>query len=315
MKKLFLLFLLILKNHPSEAQMNLVNNPSFEDTLNCDSIHFIHASYPWFMPTNCTPDYYYGLNPTCGNSALQNPSGFQMPYEGIAYVGIFLTDGANTRDYICSALLNTLISGKQYYLEFFVSRANLFALATDDIGAYISQQIPINSGCSFLPYQPQVENPQGNILTDSLNWTKISGIFTAQGGENYLTIGNFKDSTNTTIIDADSGNGEYNNAYYYIDKVSLIPLDSLQGINDVNNFGKSINVFPTFFTKGATFQVNSNISQDCNFELFSIDGRKVLSGIIQHGNNYLKSENLISGIYILCVYGETKVFSKKILVY
>jgi hypothetical protein len=67
------------------------------------------------MPTNCTPDYYYGLNPTCGNSALQNPSGFQMPYEGIAYVGIFLTDGANTRDYICSALLNTLISGKQYY--------------------------------------------------------------------------------------------------------------------------------------------------------------------------------------------------------
>jgi hypothetical protein len=183
----------------------------------------------------------------------------------------------------------------------------LFALATDDIGAYISQQIPINSGCSFLPYQPQVENPQGNILTDSLNWTKISGIFTAQGGENYLTIGNFKDSTNTTIIDADSGNGEYNNAYYYIDKVSLIPLDSLQGINDVNNFGKSINVFPTFFTKGATFQVNSNISQDCNFELFSIDGRKVLSGIIQHGNNYLKSENL-RVFHKVCQNKESSIF-------
>ena len=76
----FITFLLLLFNLPqAEAQINLVPNPSFEDTLNCDSFQIYQAGFPWFNPTDCTPDYYYGLSPTCGNSALQNQNGYQLP--------------------------------------------------------------------------------------------------------------------------------------------------------------------------------------------------------------------------------------------
>ena len=88
----------------AEAQLNLVPNPSFEDTLNCDSFQFHNIGYPWFTPTNCTPDYYYGLYPTCATSALQNQNGFQLPLEGIAYIGLFaampFNSNIGTREYI-----------------------------------------------------------------------------------------------------------------------------------------------------------------------------------------------------------------------
>ena len=67
----FITFLLLLFNLPqAEAQINLVPNPSFEDTLNCDSFQIYQAGFPWFNPTDCTPNYYYGLNPICGLSKL-----------------------------------------------------------------------------------------------------------------------------------------------------------------------------------------------------------------------------------------------------
>ncbi len=324
MKNLILtLLLLTICSRPSQAQLNLVPNPSFEDTLNCDSFtYYIYAGYPWFTPTNCTPDYYYGLNPSCGHSALQNPTGYQLPFDGIAYVGLYMADPnggpigiSNSRDYICCSLIDTLIFNEDYYIEFFVSRANNFSLATDDIGVYVSSQIPINSGCSYLPYQPQVENSQGNIITDSINWIKISGTFTAQGGEKYLTIGNFKDSMNTTIIDADSGNGLNNNSYYYIDKVSLIPLDSLQGIISFVEKEESIIVFPNIVNRGSSMTVTSNLNNNCTFDLILTEGRKIKSGIIHPGNNQIDSDGLAIGIYILNIVEEKARLSKKIVVY
>lgn len=321
MKNLILTMLLLTICTRSDGQLNLVPNSGFEDTLNCNNFWGYLMGSPWFTPTNCTPDYYYGLSPTCafGSSAVQNAAGFQLPLDGIAYVGIYLAmpviSFIGTRDYICTQLSDSLIATKEYYLEFHVSRANKYYLATDDIGAYVSSQIPINTGCSYLPYQPQVENLQGNIITDSLNWTKISGVFTAQGGEKYITIGNFKDSLNTTIIDADNGNGEYNNSYYYIDKVSLIPMDSLQGLSQFNGKEDLIQVFPSLVKSGVTILVNSQLLHDCIFELFLSDGRRIKTGILNPGNNKLVSDGLSSGLYILNVIDEKRLISKKIVVY
>ena len=316
----FITFLLLLFNLPqAEAQINLVPNPSFEDTLNCDSFQIYQAGFPWFNPTDCTPDYYYGLSPTCGNSALQNQNRYQLPYDGNAYVGIYLADPIwgfiNTRDYICVELIDTLKFSKEYFVEFYISRSNNFALATDDIGAYLSSQVPINTGCSYLPYQPQIENTQGNIITDSLNWTKISGVFTAQGGEKYLTIGNFKDSINTTIIDADNGNGLNNNSYYYIDKISLIPLDSIQGLNESLNKTELIFVYPSLLQTGSQIHIMSKQNHDVTFALYTIEGKFVKNGIIHFGDNLISSEGLNSGVYLIRIIMGSSIVSKKIIIY
>ena len=316
----FIAFLLVLFNLPqAEAQLNLVANPSFEDTLNCNNFPFYQAGFPWFTPTNCTPDYYYGLIPTCGYSALQNQNGHQIPYDGNAYVGIFLADplgtGINAREYITVGLLDTLLPNEEYFIEFFISRANLYYLATDDIGAYVSSQLPLNTGCSYLSYQPQVENPQGNIVTDSLNWTQISGIFTAQGGEMFLTIGNFKDSINTTVVDADNGNGEYNNAYYYIDKISLIPLDSLQNLNENTEKYNLIKVFPTLLQQGKLITVISKLVNISSYELFNVDGKIIKKGGIYPGSNQIEFNKCVPGLYLLNVLSENGRIVEKIVLY
>lgn len=313
-------FLLMLFNLPlAEAQINLVPNPSFEDTLNCDSFKFYQASLPWFTPTNCTPDYYHGVNPSCGNSAIQNPTGYQLPYDGIAYVGMFfakpLNSSVGTREYITTELIDTLTAGKEYQLIFFVSRANMYYLATDDIGAYISQQAPSGSGCFHLPFIPQIENPQGNIITDSTNWTSISGLYTAIGGEKYLTIGNFKDSINTTIIDADNGIGDSPSAYYYIDKVSLIQLDSLQSLNNEIDNERVIFIYPSLCQSGSNIWVDLKLNISSRFIFYSLDGKILLNGLLYSGKNQIVTEKLSAGVYILSINTRKGIISSKIVIY
>ena len=63
---------------------------------------------------------------------------------------------------------------------------------------------------------PQVSNPTGNVLNDTMNWVAVSGTFVANGTETFLTIGNFKTDAATTIV--------FNPATY-------IPPDTIYGSN------------------------------------------------------------------------------------
>lgn len=73
---------------------------------------------------------------------------------------------------------------------------------------------------------PQVSNPKGNIITDTLNWTAISGTFTAAGNEKYLLLGNFLDDNN---VATDTVNPQYLPGVFTdvcIDDVSIFELDA-----------------------------------------------------------------------------------------
>ncbi len=195
MKNICLVFLIFFLPVISVAQ-NLVVNGDFEDTTNCLGFKTFNTSFPWYTPTTSTPDYFYGLTPTCGNPALDNPSGYQYPYSGVAYIGMYLHDGS-TRDYISEKLGDTLISGHHYRVNFYTSRANLFSYSTDKLGMYISNSKITGIGYGFLPYSPQINNTPGIFMNDTINWMNITGIYTAIGGEDYITIRNFSDIPST----------------------------------------------------------------------------------------------------------------------
>ena len=63
------------------------------------------------------------------------------------------------------------------------------------------------------------------VITDTLNWIKVSGIYIAQGGEKYITIGNFFDNAHT-YEDTLNAQSQYIEAYYYIDDVSVLEINS-----------------------------------------------------------------------------------------
>ena len=125
---------------------------------------------------------------------------------------------------------------------------------------------------------PQIENNPNVLLGDTANWVQISGIYTATGGEQYITIGNFYSDSLTNIV---SVSGSMNETYYYIDSVFVIPLDNTVGcgsvgINEVS--ANNIAVYPNPASSQLTFDLPANeniisvkvfntMGQLCNAEL------------------------------------------------
>ena len=92
------------------------------------------------------------------------------------------------------------------------------------LGAYLSASPPTNGGGSGpINAIPQVANPLGNILTDTVNWGVIVGTFVAVGGEEFITIGNFYDDSNTVLLNTTTGGPQtIPYPYYWIDNVEVV---------------------------------------------------------------------------------------------
>jgi len=256
MKKLFysvvIIWILVSLTLKGNCQYNLVPNPSFELFTSCPTSlnQLPYATYWTKGVSNVSPEFFHNCagpsNPY--SSVPQNKFGYQLARTGIGYVGIcseiYNSTNPNQtyREYIQTELLDTLLSGVEYSIQFYVSAGDSCGRLTNHIGAYFSDievdtVIYPNSNLSF---QPQYENPEANDLGDRIGWTLISGTFIASGGEKYLLIGNFRpDSTTTVTL---SGWGSYHpnvvSAYHYIDDVLVSPKDSLTSITEIDSNGE-----------------------------------------------------------------------------
>ena len=101
-----------------------------------------------------------------------------------------------------------------------------------------------------MSFLPQVEPAFHNFISDTVNWTEIKGIYTANGGENYITIGNFFSYSNTDTLYVGGRNPFDKDIYYYIDDVSLVEYDNAYIGQDTNicigtmvNLGNNNSVF------------------------------------------------------------------------
>jgi hypothetical protein len=133
------------------------------------------------------------------------------------------------RQYIANKLSDSLKANRCYYVEFWVNLPNPMRFACNNLGGLLTKTAvyvdTFNTPFGVLPANPQIVNYGNPIISDTLNWVKVSSIYTAQGGEQYITIGNFKYASQTNYITVNP-NG-YFGACYYVDDVSVIPLDSL----------------------------------------------------------------------------------------
>src|SRR3954453_14105645 len=121
-----------------------------------------------------------------------------MPHGDQAYMGLWVAtpEYFQYREYIEVAIPH-LLAGHTYSVSFYVSLADTFsANAIDNLGACLSAG-PLNLSSKPLP---QVRNPAGNFLADSVNWTLIQGYYVANGTEDHLTLGNFYDNDQTPSV-------------------------------------------------------------------------------------------------------------------
>jgi hypothetical protein len=215
------------------SQKNLVPNYSFEQYINCPSSANLAPPPPWYEPTNKGSGYANACSADPLTSVPNNFLGggaYQYPKTGNGYLALFYVNGylSNQRNYVQVKLIDSLKKDRYYSCECYVNRTEGTQYGCNNVAMLLTKtavKVDIaNFPYGVLPANPQIVNYGNPVIADTMNWVKVSGIFKAQGGEQYLTLGNFKYDTQT-IFKAFQPSGYYG-ATYLIDDVSVIPLDS-----------------------------------------------------------------------------------------
>jgi len=254
MRQFLFLFIIIflLSCQKCEAQYNFVPNPSFEkyDSIPvyiADSIIYTYYYYPkdWFVPVSCGICYYFNskLNyvDTTGGQGIspygvpQNPWSYTYPYDGNAQAAInpfTLSSNEGIRTYLETKLKMPLISGKRYCVIFYITLSDSTYIAIDQIGAYFSNDsllnyTPFGSPPCYLLQSPQIIGASGYYFNKRNQWQCVSGSFLAHGGEQFMTIGNFKTDSNTNYVWLPELSGYAAGAVYHLDMISVIECDSI----------------------------------------------------------------------------------------
>ena len=228
--------------HTLYAQENLVYNPSFETYRNCpqriDALGVMNDVEAWWQPTSGSSDYFN----SCGGrdcNVPRNKMGVQSPYDGNAYCGIYCSQ-ENYREYLQTKLKQPLQKGMRYRVSFYVSLSDKAPHAIGTMGALFTteriadtsrgiltrrESINLGNGNSqsiSTPFTPQIENNASNTLDDTKGWTMVSGEFIAEGGEQFITIGNFNQFNHSGVVDLHNSSAVLPGAYYFIDEVSVV---------------------------------------------------------------------------------------------
>ncbi|MBR1627184.1 MAG: OmpA family protein [Bacteroidales bacterium] len=258
---------------------NLIYNPSFELHSSCpqriDPYGIMDEVDAWWQPSHGSSDYYNN----CGGKQCHVPKnklGIQLPRTGGSMVGIYcsLTD---YREYIQTELKETLKKGETYKLSFYVSLSEYSKGAVATIGGLFTsyriedttRQMLTDNKIKMLPggmrqviatfYQPQVVNDFDYPLYDTAKWQKIEGTFVAQGGERYLTIGNFYPEDQSNHIDPGNTQNILPGAYYYIDDVELYCLSCRSESENVDNSFYTDDITKASSEKDTLYSVGSTI--------------------------------------------------------
>jgi len=229
MKNWGLTLVLLALSYASQAQ-NLVTDGGLEDTLKCplsigrfyhhSNVNERYTAY-WRSTTPASPDYHN----LCGYSAFQ-------PNTGRGYAGILYYDPSEVREYITALLSDTLVTGETYYLEYYIALNSNSTLAVDEVQVHFSDGVPLST--TFPPPYPYALTPhlQASTAPTSTSYQLISGCYTASGGEDAITFGNFFDNANTNTTNVSSIGSV--NSYYFIDDVRLVHVDAQATANGPN---------------------------------------------------------------------------------
>lgn len=236
MKNLALILLFMFVTNYIQAQQNLIYNGDFELFDSCpigysdpwQNPYEITKCLGWIAPTYGTSDYFNQCANGTNAGITTNTLGYQYTYSGNGYLGALLTsftggsgwDGYNGImwwEYVQGQFIQPLEQGRMYKIKFYISMAEASDLTINEFGAYISNN-PISSlNSASLNVTPQVIFKDVNYFKDTVNWMPVEGIYLAQGGEKYITIGNFKSDTNTDTLRMYWQDPPYSFSYYFID--------------------------------------------------------------------------------------------------
>jgi len=205
------------------AQENIVPNPGFEEFSGVPigwyyrGSHFTNVVRYWSSPTAASPDA-FGPKVRVPEHWAEKGFGDQIARTGESMVGITVygcDEGKpHCREYVQVQLLEPLVVGQSYYVEFWVSHL-LRSLQVNNIGMHFSEEkVDVKTD---IPLELEPVIYASNVVEAANHrWTKISGRFEATTPSNYLLIGNFTTDSLTNIKETENN---LRFGYYYVDDV------------------------------------------------------------------------------------------------
>lgn len=231
MREIFGVGLLVILSFSMMAQ-NLLKDPGFELYKICPSNYnqqSLNQLENWEQPAKGTPDYFN----TCSNkmNVTRNIFGNQETFEGEGYVGLvtFSPSQRNYREYLQTKLTRPLQAGELVCASAQVSAADLNRYFTGGFGMYFSKERYKNDRSGVLEVNAQVMNPMLNVLDNTDAWVEMSNTFVAEGGEEYVVIGNFLTDKQMRVLRkhqvlTEGTTNEW--SYLFIDNVSITVVKS-----------------------------------------------------------------------------------------
>jgi gliding motility-associated-like protein len=153
------------------------------------------------------------------------------------------------RELLRGELSKPLVKGRKYYLSFYtvLDEGSTLSRGSKDyginsIGCYLhANEFYFSSYFRATPeipdsmltptchqFTPQVRCSPKRFITDTVNYNEIAGVFTADGGERYITVGNFTPNALTAYKEIPkSGYRGGPHANYVFDDFTLIPYPDL----------------------------------------------------------------------------------------
>jgi outer membrane protein OmpA-like peptidoglycan-associated protein len=242
MKRLLVAAIVLCVCAPSMAQddKNLVTNPSFESIKGkLKKQKQISVATDWESPTGLAADL-FSTNVKDLVGAPKNIYGNENPLEGDYYAGIvaFSYNNKEPRTYLQTELLGALKKGTQYCVKFNVALADKSKYSSNNLGAYVTQKRFEVEGKQDIIFDEDKEkkkinlHPENNTFDARYGWETVCNVFTAEGKERFLLIGNFYNSKDTKFKKLKKPVGLIGQqipvAYYYIDQVEIFVLDSIE---------------------------------------------------------------------------------------
>ncbi|ARV05798.1 hypothetical protein BTO04_03380 [Polaribacter sp. SA4-10] len=215
---------------------NLVRNGSFEESKVCPPLKNAPIiADGWKNAGLGSSDRYTKKcldnnkpNPLFG--VPKNGHGISEPKEGISYAGLFLyTQPQVWREYIQTALKRPLISKTNYLISFYYRLSSKSAYACENLSMALTTNAIRQVKTMPISFKPQINITKGNASNHNKGWQYYEEIYEANGGERFITIGNFESRNAIEIQKINRStfpkdvlkNGLIKGAYYYFDDVVI----------------------------------------------------------------------------------------------
>lgn len=322
MKHIYLIILIFVFCRPAQAQINLVPNPSFEDTIACPTNlagqygDQIYNLTNWF-PAGNSPDYFN----ICSNLNVSIPfnyCGYQFPLSGNGYVGLYTIGNfptiPNYREYVGVELNQSMVVGTKYYFKMAVCASHSGAYTfinsiSNNMGIKLSSSHYESLNNPLIPDNLPTLN-YDTIISDSINWKIINFSYVADSSYGYMYLGNFYDDTNTDTLISPGETFSYG-AYYYIDNICISTdssfCETILNIKENNEIEFSISPNPS----NNLIQITA-LTEIQELKIFNLMGSLIKKIKVDSNDVILNNSDLTSGNYFIQIFTKNQQFNSKI---